>query len=338
MKAAILIVVGWCCLAGQTRGEEKQSLRLAVELTDGSRVVGMSGQESIQIQNEIGKLQVGLRLVDAVRWKADREHVIVELANGDRITGAIIPEITHLETLFGEARIPMHHMVMIKALPAPLAGVPQFEGLLFYAPFDDQPQSTRVISRIGELHGVNHNAQWVRQGQRSGAFQFSASDQAIIVPDQEVLRPKHLTVAAWVKSNQAFSSSSYRGILAKTSSGNWTGGFGLATFPGSPDVHFFVNYYGGQTAHAPIEEDVWTHLAGTYDGCTLTLFVNGKKAHAARAQENYAGPIQHSGAPLLIGQAPDGYGWFGMIDEVMLFDRALTPAEIDRLYQLTRAD
>jgi hypothetical protein len=338
MKATALIVLGCFWLAGRAGAAEGQPPRVAVELTDGSRVVGASRQEAIRIQNELGRLQVSLRLIDQVRWKADREHVVVELANGDRITGAIIPEVMRLETLFGEASIPMHHVVLLKAMPVPLAGVPMLEGLILYAPFDEQPQAGKVLSRVGEVQGANRGALWVRDGQRGGAFQFTAADQAILVPDQELLRPKQLTISVWVKSNQAFAGSSYRGILAKTSPGNWTGGFGLACFPGRPDVHFFVNYYGAATAHAPIPDNMWTHLAGTYDERTLTLYINGKPAASAHAQRSYSGPIQHTSAPLLIGQAPDGYGWFGLIDEVMLFDRALTAADIERLYQLTRGD
>jgi hypothetical protein len=243
-----------------------------------------------------------------------------------------------LETLFGTARIPMQHFVLLKALPAPMAGLPTLEGLILYAPFDDRPESEKVISRVGALYGLNHGGQWVREGQRGGAFQFTASDQAIIVPDQEALRPKHLTVSVWVKPRQSFANSSYRGILAKTVSGSWTGGYGLATYPGSADVHFFVNYYGTETAHAPIPEDTWTHLAGTYDGRALSLYVNGKLANTANPQGSYSGPIQYNNEPLMIGNAPSGYGWFGLIDEVMLFDRALSADDINRLYQFTRGD
>lgn len=109
-------------------------------------------------------MQVSLRLVDQVRWEADREHVVVELANGDRITGAVIPEVIQLETLFGTARIPMQHVVLLKALPAPLAGFPMLAGLIFYAPLDERPQAGKVTSRVGELYGTNQGGQWVQHG------------------------------------------------------------------------------------------------------------------------------------------------------------------------------
>jgi hypothetical protein len=51
------------------------------------------------------------------------------------------------------------------------------------------------------------------------------------------------------------------------------------------------------------------------------------------AQGNYGGPIQHGSSPLFIGQGPNGYGWFGKIDEVI--NRVLSTSEIASLYRLT---
>ena len=128
------------------------------------------------------------------------------------------------------------------------------------------------------------------------------------------------------------------GIVTKATSGSWTGGFGLARYPSSPDAHFFVNDYSAETAHAQSPDNTWTHLVGTYDEQTLTLYVNGVKAASVIPQGSYGGAIQHGNSPLLIGQGPNGYGWFGKIDEVMLFNRVLSPREINSLYQLTKAD
>ena len=313
-------------------------IRLAVDLTDGSRVIGTSQNESIGIQSEIGQLRIPLRLVDQVRWKADREHVVLEFPSGDRLTGAVLPEIVRLHTLFGEAKISMEHIVMLKPLPAEVAALPSLDGLVLYFPFDEEPQGGIVASRVGQLRGKQQGGQWIRQPGRGGVFHFANENDAIVLADQEALRPSKLTISIWVHPDQSAHGSSYRGILAKSTSGSWARGFGLARYPGSPDVHFFVNYYATETAHAPIPDGAWTHLAGTYDEHTLTLFVNGAKVATATPQGRYGGAIQHGNSPLLIGQAPDGYGWFGKIDDVMLFDRVLTDHEISRVYQLTRRD
>src|SRR5262245_61170957 len=125
MKAAVLAGVGWCWLmVGQVLAADgaKLPVRLAVELTDGSRVVGGTRQDAGSMRNDSGRRRCSLRLVDQVRWKAGRQHVVWEMANGDRITVASIPEVLQLETLFGTARIPMQHVVLLKSMPLAVPG------------------------------------------------------------------------------------------------------------------------------------------------------------------------------------------------------------------------
>ena len=70
---------------------------------------------------------------------------------------------------------------------------------------------------------------------------------------------------------------------------------------------------------------VWTHLATTYDGANQRFFVNGVQV-ASRAQ---TGAITTSTSPLRIGgNSIWGEFFAGQIDEVRIYDRALTAAEI----------
>jgi hypothetical protein len=76
---------------------------------------------------------------------------------------------------------------------------------------------------------------------------------------------------------------------------------------------------------ARLAANVWTHLAATYDGATLRLYVNGTLA-ASRAQ---SGPMATTTSSLRIG----GNGVWGeyfqwRIDEVRIYNRALSQAEI----------
>ena len=77
------------------------------------------------------------------------------------------------------------------------------------------------------------------------------------------------------------------------------------------------------TAVPPL--NTWSHLAATYDGTTLRLYVNGVQV-ASRAQ---TGPIATSSGALTIGgDALYGQHFSGRIDEVRIYGTALSASEI----------
>src|SRR5258708_39644293 len=71
----------------------------------------------------------------------------------------------------------------------------------------------------------------------------------------------------------------------------------------------------------------WHLVTGTYDGSTATLYVDGAMA----ASDTFAAP-GNTTYPLYIGRyyADNGSGWNGAIDEVHLYNRAVTSAEVSR--------
>jgi hypothetical protein len=77
----------------------------------------------------------------------------------------------------------------------------------------------------------------------------------------------------------------------------------------------------------PVPVDRWSDVALTYDGATLRLYVNGRQV-STRAT---TGTIQTPPNPLWIGgNRPYGEHFRGLIDEVRVYDRALTENEIRR--------
>ena len=79
---------------------------------------------------------------------------------------------------------------------------------------------------------------------------------------------------------------------------------------------------GGPTA-SPV--GAWTHVALTYDGTMLRLYVNGTEV----ASRTASGQITASTSPLWIGgNSPFGEYFAGLIDDVRVYNRALTQAEI----------
>ena len=74
----------------------------------------------------------------------------------------------------------------------------------------------------------------------------------------------------------------------------------------------------------------WHHLAGTYDGSKLNLYIDG----VARASVAATGNIADSSARSLnIGRFSEGGFLFkGVIDDVQIYNRALSATEIQQLY------
>ena len=81
--------------------------------------------------------------------------------------------------------------------------------------------------------------------------------------------------------------------------------------------------------------DTWTFLAGTYDGAAARLFVNGLPA----AEKPAHGAITDNGRPLLVGRGlgSNKPSFSGRIGELRIYDRALSPNEIRRLFEQTRS-
>ncbi|MFA7602290.1 MAG: LamG domain-containing protein, partial [Novosphingobium sp.] len=140
------------------------------------------------------------------------------------------------------------------------------------------------------------------------------------VADGAALRPAQLTVEAWVNGSGA---NYYEGAVVKSSTSGWNDGYGLVRTGNT--IRFYVNGWADAYVEAPIGENIWQHVAATYDGTALRLYVDGVLA----AERGYSEAIGHSSGPLLIGSSPDGYGgWSGSIDEVRVWNVARTAEQI----------
>jgi Concanavalin A-like lectin/glucanases superfamily len=87
--------------------------------------------------------------------------------------------------------------------------------------------------------------------------------------------------------------------------------------------------FAGTTVHAdargPVPVNRWSHLAVTYDGAMLRLYVNGSEV-SSRAT---TGAIKRTTDPLWIGgNRPYGEYFRGLIDEVRVYDRVLSPRDV----------
>jgi hypothetical protein len=187
-------------------------------------------------------------------------------------------------------------------------------------------------------------------GEVGQAFSFDGLTGAVVVPDAPSLdQTQQLTVDAWVYPTAISGSDDVvGGIVTKDlvgnqydigrrnadscapSSGIPTGNiaFAMDGITGLPnECRGWVN--GG----AALPLGAWSHIALTFDGHFVTVYVNG----AVTRQIAVSGTLTVSTGPLTIGarSGSDNSGrsrFAGEIDEVDIFNRALSASEIQAIY------
>jgi hypothetical protein len=79
-----------------------------------------------------------------------------------------------------------------------------------------------------------------------------------------------------------------------------------------------------------ITTGTWYHLVGTYDGTTVDIYLDGN--NALSTSFTHPGNIDTNAEGIVIGMRNDDCFFDGLIDEVRIWDRALTDTEITYIY------
>jgi glucose/arabinose dehydrogenase/PKD repeat protein len=166
-------------------------------------------------------------------------------------------------------------------------------------------------------------AAWTTQGKFGSALSFNGTSARVTIPDAPGLRLTNgMTLEAWVYPTAV--SSAWRDVVYKgddnyylsATSTNSSRPVGGAVFSGS---------YGEAVGQAALATNTWTHLAMTYDGQTLRLYANGTEV----SSKQQTGSIRTSTNPLQVGgDAFYGQYFAGRIDEVRIYNQALTAAQV----------
>ncbi len=179
----------------------------------------------------------------------------------------------------------------------------------------------------GQIAGANWS---VAGGKSGGALSFDGVDDWVTIPDAADLDlTTGLTLEAWVRPAAA---DGWRSVLLKESAGP-PAGLAYALYANGADTNrpgAFANTGGSDlsargTAKLPV--NAWAHLAATYDGVTLRLYVNGIEVGSKPVTQ----ALRQTDNPLRIGgNAVWGEYFAGLIDDVRVYDRALSAAEVAR--------
>ncbi len=217
------------------------------------------------------------------------------------------------------------------------------EHLVAYFPFDG---STKDMSPQ-RIHGYNFDAQLTtdRFGIKNNAYDFNGIDQRIIIKVKNWPRKKSnpegsLTLSSWiyprsVKNKESWiSRANFNGKRSQWRAGfggNGNDEWGLTEFIANKKEKKWNNFL---VTNSEIPLNQWTHIAMVADQerKVTTLYKNGKKI----AEIGNLKPFTiHDKSPLFIGFQPCDREYFdGKIDEVQIYDCALSEQAIEMIYQM----
>lgn len=208
----------------------------------------------------------------------------------------------------------------------------QIQGLVAAYAFDEASGALTHDSSGNANHGSVTNALWSASGHSGSALLFDGSSDYVQVPNSASLNVAGtgLTVELW--ANITSSSGGDYVLLGKPWTVGTTGSppyqFGLEFGASASTLDFYFGDTGGAShgrysLTAPI--GTWVHVAYTYDGTAVNGYLDG----VLRISTPTTGSIQGRPTPLLIGvDGSLGQGFKGRLDDVRIYNRALTVTEI----------
>src|SRR4030095_943456 len=146
-------------------------------------------------------------------------------------------------------------------------------GLVAAYGFDEGTGSTTADASGNGNIGAITNATWTTSGQFGAALVFAASSALVTIADAPELNlTTAMTLMAWVKPSAV--STLFTDVIWK----DYFAYFLEATSDtGAPGVGAFINgtTHGWVSAPSALTVNTWAHLAATYDGANVRLYVNG---------------------------------------------------------------
>jgi hypothetical protein len=190
----------------------------------------------------------------------------------------------------------------------------------------DESQGNTAYDQAGAHHGTLHgNPMWQPAGGMiGGALRLDGTGDYVEIADHpDFDLNTQMTVAAWIKVDVF--DKEWQAIVTKGDSAWRLHRVGLGSNVG---FHFSrpVGDFVAADCVRNVNDGSWHHVAGTYDGSKICLYVDGELDRSLPA----TGPIATNRIAVMIGengQMRSRY-WNGLIDDVQIYDEALNESQV----------
>jgi hypothetical protein len=214
-------------------------------------------------------------------------------------------------------------------------------GLIVEYRFDESAGRMASDSSGHHLHGrLEGHPQWVK-GYYGNGLQFDGVSDYVYIGKQDILDLTHYTLTAWVRTDGRTKDPERQEILEKAGAywlniRNDSLMFRAGGMFGGCRGRPYWTYLDTATT-VPLQ--TWTHVASTYNGTALTIYLNGMLSVSTTEVRP---PCTTNHRLLIIGakkaeeDTPAEAFFSGILDEVRIYSRALSPAEIQQVMQASR--
>jgi hypothetical protein len=204
------------------------------------------------------------------------------------------------------------------------------QGQVAYWNFDEGKGNALQDLSGHDNHGEIRGATWVKSG-AGYALSFDGVDDYVDCgngPSLDITGP--ITLQAWVKPTAA--NQGEPGIVGKF--------FESYAFTYYSTAHFYISS-GGNNVQGPLKVNVWTHIAASFDGQTMRIYLNGEEWGTKKSKFT---TVNHGknflmgcivGNPTSADRSLRGTAFFpGLIDGVRVHNRVLEHEEVVKYYNL----
>ncbi len=204
-------------------------------------------------------------------------------------------------------------------------------GLVGHWSFDGSNPTTDSSGQNNQ--GTLNGSPSIVDGPNGNALNFNSKSDYLEVADSSSLDVSdEITISAWIRPESRATQ-----YVIKKADRNQTDGFELSL---SSSGRVFVRFNGDSsgndfrldsTSRYPTDGSTWMHVAATYDGSTIRLYINGE----LEASQSASFQIATNDLPLAIGAGHNGdRGYVGAMDDVRIYSQAISQQEILNLYNV----
>jgi hypothetical protein len=333
--SGILVFCFGSLRAAPVSTNQPAGFRLMIELQDGSKIIGKNGDDTLQFRSDVlGEMKLPLERIRSIACQPKTNSVQLTTINGDTLTAQFVTKVVRVETAFGGVKLPVHLIRRLTVSPVVKPGSGQMrEGLV--ALWSGEGNANDVV---GNNNGVAQDITYTN-GVVGQAFVFNTTTSYISVPASPSLNVgigSGFTIECWIQPN-AFNVNVSGAPIIEWDSAT-TDGMELWSQFGMLAVSIYDtsgNNYKFNTANNLLNTSSLQHVALTYDKSSgnAVLYYNG----VAVTNVNFGNITAQTTYPVNIGRRtgqPIGNGdtYGGLMDELSLYNRALSASEIQADY------